>query len=160
MNLNTLKVVELLEGKTWFGAAGKQNDAEYSHAPSWLHALASCNGSDWMSVFDAGFEILTAKVQSRSLSRYQEWNVHIGEVRPLLVELIKRKAGKIMADHQLPEQFFWSVYAGLLGIAMECEYADIADPGFFTNEILPCYLRGHFPCGWEGQFPNGHLVVY
>ena len=28
------------------------------------------------------------------------------------------------------------------------------------NEILEIYMNNGFPCGWEGEYPQGRLVVY
>jgi hypothetical protein len=32
-------------------------------------------------------------------------------------------------------------------------------PGFFASNAY-WYIKGHFPCGWEGEFPKGTLVIY
>jgi len=31
---------------------------------------------------------------------------------------------------------------------------------FFLTTIMEWYRRGHWPCGWSGHYPDGHLVVY
>jgi hypothetical protein len=31
--------------------------------------------------------------------------------------------------------------------------------GFYTT-LMDWYRQGHWPCGWEGTFPKGTLVVY
>jgi hypothetical protein len=39
---------------------------------------------------------------------------------------------------------------------MESEYADVVPPRFFA--ALGFYnVRGHFPCGWEGEYPPGAI---
>ena len=47
----------------------------------------------------------------------------------------------------------------ILHMTMEYEYMDVNPLGFFS-EVGGWYLRGHFPCGWEGSFPEGRLIVY
>jgi hypothetical protein len=32
-------------------------------------------------------------------------------------------------------------------------------PDFFTN-LIEWYRLGHWPCGWEGEYPKGRLIVY
>ncbi len=32
-------------------------------------------------------------------------------------------------------------------------------PDFFTN-LIEWYRLGHWPCGWEGEYPKGKLIVY
>lgn len=160
MKPTTSKVLALLNGSIWFNAVGKTTDNTFNVVESWFHALASCSSHEWKSVLNEGFNILGAKVQSRAMPRYQEWNDAIYGVRPHVLELAQRKTEALTREHKLPDEFRGSVYGSVLGIAMESEYSDVTEPGFFTNVILPCYLNGHFPCGWEGDFPAGRLIVY
>ena len=30
----------------------------------------------------------------------------------------------------------------------------------YFREMLPWFYAGHFPCGWVGQWPEGHMRVY
>ena len=30
----------------------------------------------------------------------------------------------------------------------------------FFNNLLQVYLAGGWPCGWEGEYPEGRLVVF
>lgn len=156
----TSEVLTLLDDSVWFRAVGKKHDVTFKVVESWLHALASCSSHEWINVLNEGFNILGTKVQSRAMPRYQEWNDLIARVRPPVIELAKKKTEIVSREHKLPEQFLGSVFGSVLGIAMESEYSDLVEPSFFTNIILDCYLKGHFPCGWEGEFPNGRLIVY
>lgn len=81
-------------------------------------------------------------------------------VKPQVLDLTKRKTAPIIEAQRLPKEFWWSVSADIIGAAMECEYSDLVELGFFNTVIIPCYLNGHFPCGWEGEFPAGRLIVY
>ena len=47
----------------------------------------------------------------------------------------------------------------ILHVCMEAEYADVYPPGFYASQAY-WYVKGHFPCGWQGEFPNGKLIVY
>ena len=47
----------------------------------------------------------------------------------------------------------------ILGACIEMEYADLCPPGFYTN-LASWYVKEHFPCGWQGVFPQGMLIVY
>jgi hypothetical protein len=31
---------------------------------------------------------------------------------------------------------------------------------FFFLELLTIYQAGHFPCGWQGEWPKGKLLLY
>jgi hypothetical protein len=30
----------------------------------------------------------------------------------------------------------------------------------YFREQLPWFHAGHFPCGWDGDWPHGHMRVY
>ena len=64
-----------------------------------------------------------------------------------------------MRENNLPKVFEDTVQWDILGVCMEAEYADIFQPGFYASQAY-WYINGHFPCGWEGKFPNGKLIVY
>lgn len=45
------------------------------------------------------------------------------------------------------------------GLGLKARYADVCPPGFYASQAY-WYVQGHFPCGWQGEFPKGKLVVY
>jgi len=66
---------------------------------------------------------------------------------------------KVAVANKLPKSFEDTVQWDILHLAIESEYSDIFPPGFYASQAY-WYLKGHFPCGWEGNFPKGKLVVY
>jgi hypothetical protein len=47
----------------------------------------------------------------------------------------------------------------LVHACVEQEYADVVAPAFFSR-LAEWYLRGHYPCGWLGDYPDGKIMVY
>ena len=43
--------------------------------------------------------------------------------------------------------------------ALEIAVAPFAELSFFQG-IMPWFQRGHWPCGWEGDYPEGRLIVW
>jgi hypothetical protein len=43
---------------------------------------------------------------------------------------------------------------------MENSYLQSGHSAFFFLELLTVYESGHFPCGWQGEWPQGKLLVY
>ena len=43
--------------------------------------------------------------------------------------------------------------------AAAVEIATSSEETFFTN-LMHWYRLGHWPCGWEGRYPEGKLIVY
>jgi hypothetical protein len=58
-----------------------------------------------------------------------------------------------------PRTFEDAVQWDILNVCMEAEYADIYPPGFYASQAY-WYVKGHFPCGWQGNFPEGKLIMY
>jgi hypothetical protein len=83
----------------------------------------------------------------------------VHEVKKITRPLVGRKIAAVVRVNNLPEIFSIQVNYDITGVCMEAEYADVCPSGFFTH-IGDWYLRGHFPCGWWGMFPQGRLVVY
>ena len=45
-------------------------------------------------------------------------------------------------------------------IVVESNLAASGMPFQFFQRLLPAYEDGHLPCGWEGEYPQGRLVVF
>jgi hypothetical protein len=43
---------------------------------------------------------------------------------------------------------------------MQNSYLQSGNSAFFFLELLTVYESGHFPCGWQGEWPQGKLLVY
>lgn len=89
----------------------------------------------------------------------QLWNGLVDEVKKIAQPLLSRKIAAVIRENNLPEIFNIQVNYDITNLCMESEYTDVCPPGFFTG-IGDWYLKGHFPCGWWGIFPQGMLVIY
>jgi len=47
----------------------------------------------------------------------------------------------------------------ILHVCMEAECADVFPAAYYASQAY-WYVKGHFPCGWEGEFPKGKLIIY
>ena len=160
MKTNTIGVLSKLEGASLFTAVGNKDVSDYAYASSWMDAMANCVGAKWSDTLIDSTSTLREKVLALSRERYDEWRVMDGQFRPLVLDLARKKTARLMQAHSLPDKFMFAVFASWLGIGYEAEYSDLVEPGFYTHVILDCYMKGHFPCGWDGDFPEGRLIVY
>jgi len=160
MNPRTQTLLQTLENADWFSCVGKRDIADVNYAKSWLDAVSHCVGEDWKYVHREGRSIISSSVYKKSKTRCDQWNDTIDMLKNPVSKLVQRKAASVMELNHLPKEFGWSVAGDLINAALECEYSDVVDPGFFTTTIVDIYLKGHFPCGWEGKYPEGKLVVY
>ena len=77
----------------------------------------------------------------------------------MTVPFVKQKIEAVVLENQLPKVFEDTVQWDILHVCVEAEYADTYEPGFYASQAY-WYVNGHFPCGWEGQFPAGRLIIY
>lgn len=92
--------------------------------------------------------------------RYQLWNSLVDELKQIIDPMIDRKLKPILELRKTDNgRFRQSIWSDMLLIGMEAEYADIRPPEFYAR-LAHWYLQGHFPCGWQGEFPSGKLVIY
>lgn len=80
-------------------------------------------------------------------------------MKPLVQSLVREKTKRVVEENELPKIFLDTIDWDILHVCMEAEYADVYPPGFFASQAY-WYVKGHFPCGWVGEFPDGKLVVY
>jgi len=95
----------------------------------------------------------------RSKDRYAQWNNIVLELKKTTVPFVQRKIEAVVRENNLPKVFERTVQWDILGVCIEAEYADVYPPGYYASQAY-WYVKGHFPCGWEGQFPQGQLVIY
>ena len=43
---------------------------------------------------------------------------------------------------------------------LEDAYKDKLKFNLFFDELVNVYESGHIPCGWDGEWPEGNLVIY
>jgi hypothetical protein len=87
------------------------------------------------------------------------WEKAKRHIRSLVKPLVRRKIEKVAKEQELPKSFKRIVQASLENCLMEVEFADVQPPGLF-HYLGFWYVQGHFPCGWDGCFPEGRLMVF
>jgi len=99
------------------------------------------------------------RLAEKSFELFEKWNDVVLAVKPAAQELVREKVRSVVLEQNLPKSFVDTVDWDILHLCMESEYADVYPPGFFASQAY-WYMKGHFPCGWQGQFPDGRLVVF
>jgi hypothetical protein len=128
---------------------------------SWAEAIVCCRDGGWQDVELAAQNQLTLWLDGHDRANYQRWN-----------ELVERHKADVIAPltegvllpfqqrHGLDIVFIHSVQWDILGALMENSYLGSGHPCLFFLELLWVYEAGHFPCGWDGRWPEGKLRVY
>lgn len=159
MKEQTLATLRKLEQADWFSAVGVIDTDAAIVLHSWKEAAESCSSPLWRDLLLEASNRYTEKLASRSKERFSHWNMIVREIKKITVPLVAIKTERVIAENKLPKTFQNTVNWDILHIAMESEYSDVYSPGFFASQGY-WYVRGRFPCGWSGSFPNGKLIIY
>ncbi len=158
------EVINQLNECTWFSNCGKPLVTNQYLNISFLEnkkMIEECIQSIiWENVCLEEIGNITAFLSLNRRNEYREtWNVMTKTIRseiiPILMPIIENKIE--IAD--LPLSISDDVMFNILNIIMAYSCREIIRNEFF-DELLYIYLSGHLPCGWEGDYPNGRLIVY
>jgi hypothetical protein len=159
INQRTLTTLDELENAKWFSNVGRV-DSEYPlFLDSWEDAVRHCESDQWESLCQEAANQYRARLLDGDPERFRNWNSTVREVKQLSIPLVLRKTQHIVKQKHLSKSFIDTVQWDILHLCMESEYADVFPPGFYASQAY-WYASGHFPCGWEGEFPNGRLIVF
>ncbi|MBE5216006.1 hypothetical protein IG611_19970 [Pectobacterium sp. A535-S3-A17] len=143
----------------WFANVGNQC---FIHnvkvAVSLNEANLSLSSPDWENVTLEESNEISGYLAVKHTVIYQEWNDLAKEAKSFLKgELLKKIPHLNGFDNVLLLQCIeWDVVSYLI----EDAYKDKIKKPLFFDSLIHIYESGHIPCGWDGVWPNGKLVVY
>ena len=160
MRRETIRLIRRLRATDWFVNVGQPIDgADVKRAYSWKEALAYTLCVDWRNLtLEAGHNDLTAQIV-RSDRLAQLWKRSLGHLRPKVTEIVQERATQISREYDFPKGFSDSVQWCVLHACLEEEFRGKIE-GHFNTDLISWYLKGHYPCGWDGKYPAGRLVVF
>ncbi len=159
MHPRTISTLHELEKADWFSHVGEKDAAAATVLSSWGEAGEHCASLEWQNLCLEALNQYRERLLERSKEKFQKWNEIVAQVKLTTIPFVRRKIQPIVSAHNLPRDFEGMVQWDVLGVCMESEYAEVYPPGFYASQAY-WYVRGHFPCGWEGNFPQGRLIIY
>jgi hypothetical protein len=159
MHPRTAATLEKLRQEIWFRHVGVRDTEVADVLSSWPEAVESCSSPEWEDLCLEAANQYRERLTERSLARFAKWNDIVLAIKPLSQALVREKTKDVIARNNLPKVFLQTVDWDILHLCMEAEYADVFPPGFYASHAY-WYVKGHFPCGWRGAFPQGKLVIY
>lgn len=170
MRSGTTKALADLKGTVLFSHAGEPVQLEKTVAvSSWKQAMESCGSDTWEEIRLEAANLFSEAVFKIDKSRFNQRNQIIEAFKPQLLSTIHPRIQELDRKHSLGKKFRDSVEWDLTHWLLETDHADVFVPGFKTEGYLvpsfylglgTLYLKGHFPCGWAGAWPEGNLLVY
>jgi len=159
MNPRTRATLDELARADWFARVGQKDTGAAIVLDSWKEAIESCSSDVWQDLLLEAANQYRMRLVERSKERFSQWNAVVREVRALTNPLVEQKFDLVQREHDLPKVVEDSIKWDILHAAMEAEFADVYPPGFSVSNAY-WYVHGHFPCGWEGKFPEGKLIIF
>ncbi len=163
MKPSTEATLEQLSNVDWFTNVGTfrgiEDRSKISLVPSWRKAIDHCSSVAWENLCLEAANQYRERLVERSPERFCQWNDIVASLKPAVQPFVQRKIEEVVREHDLPSVFEDTVQWDILHVCMEAEYVDVCQPGFYASQAY-WYTKGHFPCGWDGDFPAGVLVVY
>lgn len=169
MNIETNlseNIIKFLEKETYFDEPFKEGDIDFP-----IQKIISPIKAD---------EILNYMLDDDEVLIYQEWGIVRAnqivdmkrkyeekynkdnyELSSEIFKYVTRKInGKVIQDKELNMQIptlIDCLIDDFLYIVFN-DYSNMENQ--FINNLLQVYLAGGWPCGWEGEYPKGRLVVF
>ena len=159
MHPRTIRALDDLEKAVWFSRVGVKDTTAAVVLPSWQEAIEHCSSLEWENLCLEASNQYCSRLVERSKERFQKWNEIAAELKATTIPFVRGKIHAIVREHRLPKAFEEQVQWDILGVCMEAEYADLYPPGYYASQAY-WYVNGHFPCGWEGKFPEGRLIIF
>jgi len=159
MHERTKATLSELEAAKWFDAVGKPVEPGVITVSSWEEAIIYTSAPEWKELIMAQSDWLSSQLFSLSPEYLDKWNDIVDEIEPVALNLVARKICKVVKDNHLPSVFNYLIGCQIFGLLMEAEYADLVAPRFFAG-LSYWYSHGHYPCGYERDFPDMTLIVY
>jgi hypothetical protein len=129
---------------------------------SWAKAVKSCTNGVWEDVELEANNQLTMWLADHDRKKFEKnWNKLVDQHKAESINrLSEEKWIPFQKEHGLDISIVHSARWDVLGALMENSYMSSNHRCFFFLELLMVYEAGHFPCGWQGEWPEGALVVY
>lgn len=156
------EIVERIDKIDWFSNCGKQvssEDFEISSVSSWSKGKSYYSTVKWENIQLEARNNLTEYLCFDHREVYRLWNKITDEAKKYIQGPFDKKLEEYRNSFGLDKGFVNTVKWDILAAIMEYVYLEYKIPVFYLN-LLKIYEKGHFPCGWDGKWPEGKLRVY
>lgn len=150
---------ETLDTISWFSAAGSEPPpgTDVEGVNTWGDALGHLTSSDQYGPHGHPVGPMEALEDVRDADEIQDWL----DAAFAAVEEFVDYENYIPSYLEKPDRLFLREHLRefVEGLLIEIVAADMTDCTYF-RECLSWFEAGHFPCGWDGEWPDGRLRVF
>lgn len=157
-------MVEELMNCKWLQHCGEEQNAQYDfevlHQKDHAKAMKTITSIDWENICLEESGNITAYLSIHNKVEYNKnWNLLVKKIKSEVLPHIVEKIQEGVIIKNLPEGVIDDIKFNLVTILISDAFSDCYSSKFYRN-LYQIYLSGHLPCGWEGEFPNGRIIVF
>ncbi len=157
-------ILDRIKQINWFSNCGQalqtEIQMEYKGVSSWADAKQDYQSTAWENTTLEARNELTSFLHRKYRDQYSKWNLLAQEAKGFLDTEVMPKIELYREENKLDEEFIANVSWDIVNVIMESTYGICSNRPVFFLELLKVYEAGNFPCGWDGEWPNGKLIVY
>lgn len=127
----------------------------------WKHAEQYYCDPVWEDVTLEASNELSEYISVIDKALFKEWNCNMSKAKDIYNSKVKNSVELYQQQYNLNAIFIdcieWDI-THILFLDFLQNNLNSNFPVFFTH-LRIVYELGHYPCGWEGSYPNGTLIV-
>ena len=87
------------------------------------------------------------------------WNTTVAFLKSKHLPDIMFRIENAYQPNKLPSSILNDIRFNLLSIFLANHYQQYYQSSFFSM-LLSIYISGHLPCGWQGVYPDGSIMIF
>lgn len=156
-------IEELLSCK-WLQNCGEQQnmpyDFDFSFQEDSREVIKTINSIEWENVCLEESGNITEYLAVHNKEEYNKnWNQLVKKIKLEVLPQIIDKIQEEIAKKGFPENVIDDIKFNLVTILTSDAYSKYYSSEF-CSRLLKIYTSGHLPCGWDGEYPDGKIVVF
>lgn len=153
--------LEALAQAPLFASVGQRLPARWKAVAitSWKDALDGKRNQHKANQHLEARNDLTVFLSNHRPADDQRWNEITSKWSPLVKAIVTPVCEDLVRREGLDRSPLNAIQWDCLAACMEYEYAHLRKPAFY-HRLAGFYLAGHFPCGYQGWYPDGTHEIY
>ena len=144
----------------WLGRCGMEDDLGFDVTYVKENKVGKLLGSPkWNKIYyDVRGDFTSyLSINHREADRY--WNVTVNMIKEKYISVISVSLERVLCNNPDKDEILAWVQFNIIDMFMIHFYSEYYHDEFY-DKTLKIYMAGHFPCGWEGRYPNGNFTVW
>lgn len=163
MEIKKAVIDELINCK-WLENCGELNSTKYDFETVFqsdrTKVIKSITSMEWENICLEERGNITSFLATHNKTEYNKnWNVLAKQIKSEVLPQIVAKIEQGVNAKNLPDSIIEDIKFNLVTILISDAFSKYYISEFYDS-LLKIYTAGHLPCGWDGEFPVGKIVVF